>query len=762
MMHTITLKFGGSTLNTVDNIHRVCQIIASKSVNNNCYVVVSALKGSTERLIDICKTAKSSLAIADEKLLSLVTEHQQLANTILNTAHARAWSQEVAIYIEAAQKRLQNPTQTDADTASILALGEKLSAALISNNLKQSGKNCNWICSESLIKTTGPILHALLDDKATQQCFFALNKDYPRLKITLITGFSASNKNGQTTLLGRNASDYSAAIVAKYTGSESVELFGDTAGILSADPDYVPGANTIAKLSFSDALQLAQSGSGVLHPRTIEPLLGTAIALYLSDLGHGGSTYITEHIEYRAQSFIATWSPVENRTLSKTPDLPKHLQRWQNNAPQASIISVFLANHLDAKACQNTLLQLAEKADIAVLQVNHFAKYKSLAFSIKRQDLERFTRIAHSAIQPLHQETAVAIIGASGNVGRKTLQLLLSEAKNLHAENGTLLRIVAICNSTRILWCKRNEGDVENLLQRLNEQPAQAHSAQRLLKELSSQCFDKLVVVDASASPDIAALYEHFLAQGIAIVTPNKLANSAGFERFENLKQLANKQSTPYLYETTVAAALPIIRPLLDLRRAGDKPIRIEAVLSGTIAYVLDRIQDNIPFTQAIDEAVAKGFAEPDPLQDLSGEDVARKILILLRTCGVDIERAQIQLTPLQSGNAEGLLPHDTNLHWQEKVFSTKQTGKRLCYVASFIDAQVTVALQEVDALSPFFRLRGTENAVVYQSDIYHDTPLTISGPGAGIHVTSAGVFTDVVAAAESLSRRAGISALAA
>ncbi len=761
-MRTITLKFGGSTLNSHENIHRVCDIITSKSASSDCYVVVSALKGSTERLIDICKVATSSKTLAHQKLLTLLSDHQQLANKILSASHANAWRQAVAVYIEAAQKCIQTRVQSNADIASILALGEKLSAALISQALKQAGKNCNWLCSENLIKTTGPLLNARLDEKATQACFTALQKDTPRLKITVITGFCASNQKGQTSLLGRNASDYSAAIVAKYTQSESVELFGDTAGILSADPDYVPGANPIAKLAFRDALQLSQSGSGVLHPRTIEPLIGTTIALHLRDIGHGGSTCITEQIEHRAQSFIACWSPVENRTLSKTPALPTHLQRWQKSTPQASVISVFLADHLDAKAYQKTLLHLAEKADIAIFQHSHFIKYRSLAFSIEATDLERFTRLAHSAIQPLHQETAVAIIGASGNVGRKTLQLLLSEAKNLHAENGTLLRIVAICNSTRILWCKRNERNVEDLLQRLSEQATQPQSAERLLKELSGQCFDKLVVVDASASPDIAALYERFLAQGIAIVTPNKLANSAGFERFENLKHLANKQSTPYLYETTVAAALPIIRPLLDLRRAGDKPLRIEAVLSGTIAYVLDRIQDHIPFTQAIQEAVAKGYAEPDPLQDLSGEDVARKILILLRTCGVDIERAQIQLTPLQSGNTDGLLPQDTNLRWQEKVHSAKQAGKRLCYVASFTPTQTTVALQEVDALSPFFRLRGTENALIYQSDIYNDTPLTISGPGAGIHVTSAGVFTDVVAAAESLSRRAGISALAA
>jgi aspartokinase/homoserine dehydrogenase 1 len=268
--------------------------------------------------------------------------------------------------------------------------------------------------------------------------------------------------------------------------------------------------------------------------------------------------------------------------------------------------------------------------------------------------------------------------------------------------------------------------------------------------------------VDASASPEIAALYERFLSQGIAIVTPNKLANSAGFERFESLKRLSNRQSTPYLYETTVAAALPIIKPLLDLRRAGDKALRVEAVLSGTIAYVLDRIQQDVPFSQAVAEAVSQGYAEPDPLQDLSGEDVARKILILLRTCGIDAERAQIHLAPLQSGNADGGLPDDADSDWARRVNAVRQSGKRLCYVAGYIDGQVEVGLREVDAQSPFFRLRGTENALVYQSEIYNETPLTITGPGAGIGVTSAGVFTDVIAAAESLSRRAGISALAA
>ena len=761
-MKTLTLKFGGSALANAETFEKACQIILSNARQASCHVVVSALKGSTEQLIRICTLAETDPQHALQQLDALLEQHLLLAGQLLEAGKTGQWRQETAVYVEQVKQRIRRRKLDSHDIAAILSLGEKLSAALLAKALQRSNKQTNWLCSEGLIKTNGPALQAKLDAVATQACFNAFNKDYPHWKITVITGFCASDSRGRTTLLGRNASDYSAAIVARFTGSESVELFGDTAGILSADPDYVPGANTITTLSVQDALLLAQAGSGVLHPRTVEPLLGTGITLRLSDIHQGGGTVINDSITQRSQSIIAAWSPAADAPLSKTPTLPRHLRQWQVKAPETSLLSVLLADHLDAKACLGTLLRLAQKAGIAIRQHRQFSVNKSLVFAVAGADLQRFTRLAHSALHPLHQETAVAIIGASGKIGRRTLELLLSEAKNLYSENGTQLRIVAICNSSRILWCKRRERDADELLQRLAEQPIQHHSAEHLLKELCGQCYDKLVVVDASASPEIAALYERFLSQGIAIVTPNKLANSAGFERFESLKRLSNRQSTPYLYETTVAAALPIIKPLLDLRRAGDKALRVEAVLSGTIAYVLDRIQQDVPFSQAVAEAVSQGYAEPDPLQDLSGEDVARKILILLRTCGIDAERAQIHLAPLQTGNADGGLPDDADNDWARRVTAVRQSGKRLCYVAGYFDGQVEVGLKEVDAQSPFFRLRGTENALIYQSEIYNDTPLTITGPGAGIGVTSAGVFTDVIAAAESLSRRAGISALAA
>lgn len=755
-MNAITLKFGGSTLTGPESIERTCQLIMAKSRSAQCFVVVSALKGCTDSLLAISRQS-SEPALAG--LEALLRTHRRTARSLLDAGRTLDWENDIAAHVEAVRNRLRRKRRGPNDIAQVLALGEKLSAALLHQRLRRSAGDCRWLCSETLIKTAGNALKAAVDGEATQTAFRPLLAKPAR--ITVITGFCAGDAKGRTTLLGRNASDYSAALVARHTGSQVLHIIGDTEGILSADPDYVPGAASISRLSWQDALLLARAGSGVLHPRTIEPLIDAGIALRLDDLNQTGGTHIGGTYDQRRQSLIATWRPPLQDLLSKAQALPQPLSKWQKQTPDNGVVSVFLADHLDAGVCLRNLSALIANSSIPVAQSRLFKAVKVLAFSVAPGDVERFTRLVHSALHPLHRETAVAVIGANGNVGRRTLELLVAESLQQRAGNGTRLRIVALCNSTRILWCKRHETDTDDLLQRLQQQAPLARSAEHLLEELSAQCYDRLVVVDASASADIAALYERFLSRGIAIVTPNKLANSAGFERFARLQQVASNGATPYLYETTVGAALPVIKPLLDLRRAGDTPIRIDAVLSGTIAYVLDRIQQDIPFSQAVSEAVALGYAEPDPLQDLSGEDVARKILILLRTCGIDAERTQIELNPVQSGDADNRIPADADRYWQALVDEARSEGKRLAYVAGYCNGRITVALQKVSADSPFFRLRGTENAVIYHSELYRDTPLTITGPGAGIGVTSAGVFNDVINAAESLAHRSG-AALAA
>lgn len=763
-MKSITIKFGGSALSDVKSINEAANYVLNTSKHKRVTVVVSATKGTTDALLEVTNTAKTNHEKANQRLCDVFARHDDYAHSLLSDAEYQDWKAEITSFVENGKQHIisiHSNEHSDADVAHILSLGEKLSASIFSALIRHKGIASTWVRSELLIKTNVASLSAILDEDRTAAAFARLPKDFFENAIRIITGFCGSDIHGNTTLLGRNASDYSAAIVTAYATDE-LELIGDTGGILSADPDYVPGAVNIPSLTIEDASLLSQCGAGVLHPRTLYPLLKEHKAISLSCLSHESKTIIHQGKSEREQSYVAAWSPPENPRLSKRPPLPLFLKKWHAQTPELALVSVFLADQLAPKVWQQKLIRIAEKAEITIYQRKLVVHNRLLVFAVAKEDLQRFTRLVHSALYPVHQETAVAIIGASGRIGRQTLHLLLKESARLAADNGIQLRVVALCNSKQVLWCKRRETDVEALLERLNAEPAQTQPAAQLVKELLSQCYDKLVVVDASASQEIASLYEHFLEAGVAVVTPNKLASSDALSRFSSLHQLSRSKLTPYLYETTVAAALPVLRPLLDLRRAGDVPHRVEAVLSGTIAYVLDRIQQGIAFTTAVQEAVEKGYAEPDPLQDLSGEDVARKILILLRTCGVSVERAQIQLEALQQGSASGGIPNNADEYWKNLVEEAKLRNKRLCYCASYIDGNISVGLKQIDESSAFYRLRGTENAVIYQSLLYQDIPLTITGPGAGVGVTSAGVFADIVAAAEALARRAHLSSLAA
>ncbi|QGX41564.1 hypothetical protein [Permianibacter aggregans] len=761
---TITLKFGGSTLASATHFLQVAEYLKTRCQSATVIAVVSATKGTTDALYACTQLAKHNREQASQALSDILAAHNKLVTELLPASFASNYRQEIAHYLEQTKTRLQNIHQgenIDWHIAFVLSLGEKLSASLLSALLQSQQRTASWVPSELLIRTDSEPFNTNLDQSATEKAFAALNEDYFQSAIRIITGFCGADKDGRTTLLGRNASDYSAAIVTAFAADE-LELLGDTAGILSADPDYVPGAETVAELSVEDACLLSQCGAGVLHPRTLEPLLKTGKSLRLGTLQHEQGTSIRAQLAHRQASLLAAWSPPQHAELSKKPPLPLNLKKWQARFPESSLVSVFLADHHALRYWQNLLTDIAAQAGVSVLQRKLLSKQRVIVFAIPSIELQRFTRLLHSRLYPLQQETAVAIIGASGRIGRQTLQLLLTEGQRLFAESGTQLRVIALCNSKQTLWCKRHENDCQGLLNRLAEQPLQQRPASLLAQELLSQGYDKLVVVDASASSEIAGLYEQFLAAGVAVVTPNKLANSDALQRFTELQSLARKHRVPYCYETTVAAALPVLKPLLDLRRAGDTPHHVEAVLSGTIGFVLDSVQQGTPFSAAVQQAVEKGYAEPDPLQDLSGEDVARKMLILLRTCGIRIERSEIELTPLHDTNLHGPINQQVDERWRQLVLEVQAANQRLCYAAQYRDGNVSVGLKRIDAQSPFYRLRGTENAVIYQSTFYQDIPLTVTGPGAGINVTSAGLFADIVVAAEALSRRAPLSAIAA
>ncbi len=762
---TAVLKFGGSVLTDANALRRVASHLHFRLQQQPVIAVVSATRGTTDTLLTLGSLAAEQTQTAVLGLQQLIQRHLDLGKQLLSDAEqltlTAGYRQLQLIGEESLQILARQPGEGHA-TAALAALGEKLSAQLLAALLRTAHVSAEWLSAEPLIHTDGNALSATVDPAATKAAFAKLPAGFWQQRLRVITGFCGADENGRTTLLGRNASDYSAALVTAYAG-DGLEIIGDTDGILSADPDYVPNAETVPVLALDDASLLAQCGAGVLHPRSLQPLLERRLPLRLRRLdaepNAGAGTLIDPAHQGREQAFVACWIPPTSLTLSKQTPLPLSLHRWHAQTPELAVVSVFVADKHSLQAALEQLQLRASQAGVVLHAHRVLERERVLAFTLDHGDLDAFARLAHGCLYPANDDIAVAIIGASGRIGRQTLQLLRQQQATLKTDLGLRhhagLRVVAICNSHKIHWCGQHERDAEASLQALATAADVTDPASRLVQELLAQQFPRLIVVDASASSHVAALYEPLLKAGIAVVTPNKIANADRLQRFALLQQLSRHNAAPYLYETTVAAALPVLRPLLDLQRAGDRPDQLQAVLSGTIGYVLDRVQQQIPFDIAVAEAVSLGYAEPNPLLDLGGEDVARKLLILLRTCGIAVEREVIDLQPLIPVDAASSQPLSVfNDYWRDQAAQAAAEGKRLAYVAEYIDGKARLALQHVDASSPFHRLRGTENAVIYRSPLYRDIPLTVSGPGAGVAVTAAGVFADVLSAAQSLAAR--------
>jgi len=773
--HSIAvLKFGGSVLTDANALRRVASHLYLRQQQQNVIAVVSATRGTTDTLLTLGALAGEQTKTAVLGLQQLIQRHLDLGKVLLTDTEqltlTAGYRQLQWVGEESLQILARNASDGHA-TASLAAIGEKLSAQLLAALLRSANVPSEWLSAEQLIRTDENALSATVNNEQTHAAFVNLPGTFWQQRLRVVTGFCGADSNGRTTLLGRNASDYSAALVAAFAG-DSLEIIGDTAGILSADPDYVPNAETLPLLALDDASLLAQCGAGVLHPRSLQPLFERRLPLCLRRLDADTGSLIEPGHRGRERAFIACWLPATANPLSKQTPLPLALHRWHAQTPELAVLTVFVSDKQTLPQVQDQLQNRASHAGVLLHAHRVLERERVLAFTLAVADLEIFARLAHACLYPANDDIAVAIIGASGRIGRQTLQLLRQQQAALKSDLGlrhhASLRVVAICNSHRLHWCGQQESDADSSLNALAVATEVADPAARLTQELLAQHYPRLIVVDASASSHVADLYESLLQAGIAVVTPNKVANADQFQRFALLQALSRHNAAPYLYETTVAAALPVLRPLLDLQRAGDRPDRIQAVLSGTIGYILDSIQQDIPFDIAVAEAVSLGYAEPDPLLDLGGEDVARKLLILLRTCGIAVERSAINLDPLIPLAAAAARPLSSfNDYWREQVAAARAVGKRLAYVAGYDSGVASVGLQQIGAESPFHRLRGTENAVIYHSQLYRDIPLTVSGPGAGVAVTSAGVFADVLSAAQSLAARethstpTGASALA-
>ncbi|MEM9666771.1 MAG: bifunctional aspartate kinase/homoserine dehydrogenase I [Bacteroidota bacterium] len=810
-------KFGGSSVATAERIQRVVRLMQAAPAEAQHVVVVSALGGVTDQLLAAIDEALARSGRHPGLVESLERRHRDVLEAVADPAEHSALAEGLQRCLRELGELLDGISLLRECTLrsrdAIIGMGERLSAPLVAAAFRAAGTPAQAFEATQFVRTDDTFGEANVDFATTNELVQAFFAGQPADQVSIVTGFIATTARGVTTTLGRSGSDYTATLLGGALEAQQVIIWTDVDGVLSSDPRVVADAYTLPHLSYREAAELAYFGAKVLHPRTMRPLLERSIPLFIKNTlnPEADGTLIsaeTTEVESTVKAVTAIRGvalvQLEGAGMVGVPGISARafgalagrainvLLISQASSEQSICIAVraeegtsaveALHQAFERELSLGYIQRIYQGRDLAILSVvgdrmrmrpglagrmfatlgrNHInvlaiaegAADTNISAVIREADAPQALRALHEALPVGRTRAHVFVLGA-GLIGAELLDQLAAQAPTLLADEGLNLRLVGVANSRRWTWAPDGM-DPATALDALaggESVPPLADLAQHLIDSR----LERLIVVDATASDAVPTLYAPLLEQGIAVVTPNKRGNTGPLVAYQQLRALARKRHTAYLFETTVGAGLPIMTTLRDLRLTGDRVHRIEGVLSGTLSYVFNELAQGRPFSAIVREAQAQGFTEPDPRDDLSGEDVARKALILARKIGLEVERADVEVASLvppaladlsTEAFLESLPDHDAS--WAARVQGAAAHGRRLCYVAQVAEGSLTVGVQEVDAASPFGTLQGTDNLVRLTTDRYRDRPLVIQGPGAGPAVTAAGVLADVLRAAQ-------------
>ena len=812
----LVFKFGGTSVATAERIRRVVALVRADETAARRVVVVSALGGVTDALIQAIDEALARTGAHRDVLEAVRQRHAEAVDDLAvpderETLHAtlEACWQDLGELLDGVYL-LRECTRRTRDA--IIGIGERASAPLVAAAFRAAGEKALALDARSLIRTDASFgaANVLFDEtnRLIQQRFQELPPD----AIIVVTGFIAATEGGVTTTLGRSGSDYTATIFGGALHAERVVIWTDVDGVLSADPRIVPEAFPLTRLSYTEAAEMAYFGAKVLHPRTMRPaeIHGIPIAIKNTLNPDAPGTLIsteTEATDLRVKA-ISTIREVavvmlEGGGLLGVPGIAArvfgalaaqsiNVLMISQASSEHSICLVVRASDADGavEALRAAFQAEVDRGDVTsiyalptcavvsavgdqmrhqpglagrmfstlgrsgvnVLAIAQGAAETNISAVVHDDEVQQAVRALHEAFPLARLRVHVCLIGI-GRVGKKLLDIMAAQAPDLLDRLHMNLRLVGLANSRRMIWDE--EGlPLDEALARLED--GIPTDLDELIETLAQSRLERLIVIDATASSDVALCYPALMERGIGIVTPNKRANTLEMAFYERLHQVVRRRRVAYRYETTVGAGLPVMSTLRDLLRSGDRILRIEGVFSGTLAYIFNCLDEGRSFSEIVHQAHALGYTEPDPRDDLKGEDVARKLLILAREMGLHVERSDIAVEALVPSSMmdhpiDGFLAelHSVDEHWRERVAAATRQGKRLRYVALIEDGQLSVGVHAVEADSPFARLRGTENAIIFTTARYHAMPMVVQGPGAGPDVTAAGLLADLIQAAE-------------
>lgn len=803
------LKFGGTSVGSVESILSLKKIVEAET--DDVIVVVSALGGITDKLIATSKMALAGDEQYAAEVAAMRKRHHDMIETIIEKDKQAKLLKTVDTLLDELQSIYYGVyliRDLSAKTsAAIVSYGERLSSQIVATLVKDA----RWYDSRTFIKTEQKHGKHILDSELTNRLVREAFAGHG--KVSLVPGFISADKNsGEITNLGRGGSDYTASIIAAALDAEVLEIWTDVNGFMTADPRVIHSAYTISELSYVEAMELCNFGAKVIYPPTIYPVCIKNIPIKVKNTFNpeNPGTIIKNEIDNDRKP-IKGMSSISGTTLITVTGLSMvgviGVNRRIFTALADNGISVFMVSQASSENSTSIGVR-DEDADDAVRVLNHeFAKEietgamfpmhaesglatiaivgenmkhtpgiagklfgtlgrsgisviacaqgaseTNISFVVDTKFLRKSLNVLHDSFFLSEYKVLNLFICGVGTVGGNLIDQIRSQYKELMQTRRLKLNVVGIASSRHAIFCR--EGLNLTTYQEELEKSAPSDTS-HLRDEIIGMNIFNSVFVDCTASADVAGIYQSLLEHNISVVAANKVAASSDYDNYLQLKTTALRRGVKFLFETNVGAGLPIIGTINDLRNSGDKILRIEAVLSGTLNYIFNTISATVPFSETVRRAKELGYSEPDPRIDLSGKDVVRKLVILTREAGYKVEQDDVEkhlFVPdeLFKGSLEDFwkdLPSlDADFEKKRKLLEADK--KKWRFVAKMDHGKTSVSLEAVGQRHPFYDLEGSNNIVLLTTERYREYPMLIQGYGAGAGVTAAGVFANIMSIA--------------